>query len=164
MVLRERFEGSENAISQHRLEELVDDGEILQAQVIYNQQKELTKVIGRFCETNNGVRVERPFQTQVRLTPTLEQKLFSLPNVEPREVNNVVSGVIASLLPIVLIAVLIWFFFVRRIKRVARNSPTMLDLQAKASEQQERYDKILEKWEKQAERMEAVLQKMEKGS
>src|SRR5207247_1260616 len=102
-----------------------------------------------------NARKRMSFRTKVRLTRELEEKLFKLPQFEARQPNTMVMSIIWSLLPIVVIAVLIWFFFIRQIKRIARNSPSAPDLQARASEQLERFEKILDKWENQARRMDA---------
>ena len=72
-------------------------------------------------------------------------------------------SVIWSILPIIIIAILIWFFFIRQIKKMAKAAASTSDLQARACEQQDRFDEILDKWEEQAKRMDAVLNKMEKG-
>ena len=56
----------------------------------------------------------------------------------------------------------IWFFFIRQIKKTIRSTPSASELNATTAEQQDRFDKILDKWEEQARRMEAVLDKMER--
>jgi hypothetical protein len=60
-----------------------------------------------------------------------------------------------------MLLVKIWFFFIRQIRRVARNSPNTADLQAKSMEQQIRFDKILDKWEEQSRRVDVVLDRLD---
>jgi hypothetical protein len=110
------------------------------------------------------VKTEVPFRTWVRLSDQLEQRLLSMPQFEPHQPNTMLLSMFWSVLPILVIATLIWFFFIRQIKRVARNSPSSPDLQARAAEKLERFDQILDKWERQADRMEALLEKIERGS
>src|SRR5438105_7460440 len=105
-----------------------------------------------------------PFRTRVRMTGSLEDKLFKMPQFEARQPNTVLMSVIWSLLPIVVIAVLIWFFFIRQIKRVVRNSPSTADIQARAGEQLDRFKELLDRWEDQARRMDAILEKMERNN
>jgi len=98
-----------------------------------------------------------PFRTKVRMTGNLEEKLFNLPQLEARQANTMLLW---NVLPI-FIAAMIWFFFIRRIKRSARTSPGTPDLQEKASQQLDRFEKILDRWEDQAGRMDVVLDKLE---
>jgi len=162
MLLRDKRESQPGEqISQHRFEELVDAGQIVHATVSYDNQSPLNEIDGVYKAEGN-VQKEVRFRTKVRLTGRLEEKLFNRPQFEARQPNTVVMSIIWSVLPIIVIAVLIWFFFIRQIKRIARNSPSTPDLQARAGEQLNRFEKILDKWEDQARRMDAVLEKMER--
>ena len=163
MLARDRWEVQSERISQHRFEELVDAGQIVRAKVNYNAQNSaLNEVIGTYSRTENGVKIEVPFRARVRLTQGLEEKLLSLPQFELRESSPVFVNLVATLLPILILAVFIWFFFIRQIKKTIRSSPRASELNATTAEQQDRFDKILDKWEEQARRMEAVLDKMER--
>jgi len=102
-----------------------------------------------------------PFRTKVRMTGNLEEKLFNLPQLEARQANTMLMSMLWSVLPIFIVAAMIWFFFIRRIKRSARTSPGTPDLQEKASQQLDRFEKILDRWEDQAGRMDVVLDKLE---
>ena len=162
MLFREPWVSEGERISQHRFEELVDAGQIVHATVSYDNQSQLNEVVGTYSKIDHDSKQEVPFRTKVRLTGSLEEKLFRLPQFEPLQPNTMVMSVLWSVLPIIIIATLIWFFFIRQIRRVARNSPSTPDLQAKASEQLSRFDKVLDKWEDQAKRMDAILDKMER--
>jgi len=171
MLARERMDRPGEVLSQHVFQDLVDSNLIARATINYNPQNlALTEIEGAYYKTDSaGNRIKKngddevvAFRAKVRVSPTLERQLLSMQQIEVREPNTMLLSVVWSVLPIIVIAALIWFFFIRQIKRVARNSPSTADLQAKSSQQQERYDRILDKWERQAERMEAVLQKMER--
>jgi ATP-dependent Zn protease len=165
MLFRDRWESSEELISQHRFEELVDSGEIVHAAVNYDPQNPaLNDVIGKYSRTENGAQSEVPFRARIRLTGNLEEKLLSLPQVEPRQPNTMLLSVVSSVLPIVVIAALIWFFFIRQIRRVAKSSPSTPDLHARANQQQDRLDRILDKWEEQGRRMDSVVDQMERNN
>ncbi len=161
MLLRDNWDSPGEQISQHRFEELLDANQIAHAIVWYDNQSPLNEIAGAYKSEGN-VSPEVPFRTKVRLTHRLEEKLFNMPQFEARQPNTMVMSVIWSVLPIVVIALLIWFFFIRQIKRIAKNSPSTPDLQARAGEQLNRFEKILDKWEDQAKRMDAVLEKMER--
>jgi ATP-dependent Zn protease len=156
MFLRNNLESPAETITQLRFEELVNSGQIAHATLLYDPQSVLTEVVGRYYQSGNGAKTEVPFRARLRLTSRLEEKLLSLPQFEASQPNSVLMGVIYSILPIIIIAALIWVFFIRQIKK----GP----LQTKAAEQQNRYDSILSKWEDQARRMDVVLEKMERDS
>ncbi|MGA2865666.1 MAG: ATP-dependent metallopeptidase FtsH/Yme1/Tma family protein [Verrucomicrobiota bacterium] len=165
LLFKEGLETQADRITQHQLEELVDAGQVVHATVAYDgQNPALNKVAGTYAKVENGAKREVPFRTTVRLTPSLEQKLLSLPQVEPYQPNTFLLSVVWSVLPIVVIAALIWFFFIRQIRLAAKSAPGSAEVQARTLEQQSRFDKILDKWEEQARRMDAVLDKMERDA
>ncbi len=163
MLFREHLASQVDTITQYKFNELLDAGQILRATINYDPQNAwLNEIVGKYSQMENGMKKEIPFRTRVRLTAGMEQRLLSLPQFEPRQPNTMLLSVFWSILPVIVIALLIWFFFIRQIKRISRNSPTTADLQARASSQQDRLDKILDKWEAQAQRMDAVLDKLER--
>jgi ATP-dependent Zn protease len=165
MLFRERMESQGQEINQYKFEQLVNAKRIVSATVNYNAQNPaLIEVSGRYSDGAAGQETKVPFRAKIRLTNTLEDKLLSLPEIEVREPDTLLFNVVRSMLPIIIIGVMIWFFFIRQIRRVARNSPGTPDLQARTSEQQDRFDKIMEKWEEQTRRMDAVLDRMEKNN
>ena len=161
MLIRDQWESQGEQMNPRRFEELLDAGQIVRATVWYDNQSPLNKIEGTYKVESNSQK-EVPFLTKVRLTARLEEKLFRMPQFEARQPNTLLMSMIWSVLPIIVIAALIWFFFIRQIKRIARNSPSTPDLQARAGEQLDRFEQILDKWEDQARRMDAVLEKMER--
>lgn len=158
-----RAQPSGDQISQYQFEQLVDAGQIVQATINYDPQNPaLNEVIGRYTKIDGASKSEVPFRARVRLTDALERKLLSMPQFQPRQPNTVLLNLVYSLLPFVIIAALIWFFFIRQIKKAARTSPSAAEVNTRALEQQKRFDGILDKWEEQARRMDAVLERMEK--
>src|SRR5437879_2212981 len=146
MLVRERIESQGEVITQYKFEQLVNAERIVRATVNYNPQNAaLIEVSGRYSEVIAGQETNIPFHAKIRLTTTLEDKLLSLPEIEVPEPNTLLYNVVWSVLPIFIIGIIIWFFFIRQIRRVARNSPSTPDLRARTSEQQERFDKILGK-------------------
>src|SRR5208283_119754 len=70
----------------------------------------------------NDPKTEAAFRAKVRLYPELEKKLLTLPQFEPREPNTMLFSFLLSILPIVVIAALIWFFFIRQIKMAGKGA------------------------------------------
>ena len=160
ILFKQRMESPGEILSQYQFEQIVDAGQLVRATILYDQQNPmLNEIEGRYYKGAGDKKVEVPFRATVRLNGQLEEKLLSLPQTEVRQPNHMLGGLIASVVPFVLIALCIWFFFIRRIRRIARNAP---DMQAKSEEQQARFDRLLDKWEVQARRIDGVLERIDK--
>src|SRR5262249_27269766 len=95
------------------------------------QNLALTEVTGKYYPTDGtGARIKNrtgqeetvTFQAKVRLYKKLEQKVLTMPQVEVREPNTMLFSVMWSVLPIVVIAAFIWFFFIRQIKMAGKGA------------------------------------------
>jgi len=165
MFLRDRWENQGEVISQYQFEQLLDDGQITRAVLNYSPPNvALTEITGTYWKGQNDQRTAVAFRAKVRLTSRLEQRLTRLPYVEVREPNTMLFSVFWSILPIVVIAAFIWFFFIRQIKRISRGTkgvPSLEERTTKEVEQQQRFDKLLDRWEQQADRMDKILQRGE---
>jgi cell division protease FtsH len=131
MLMRDRWEAQGDVISQFRFQQLVDSNLIAQATVNYSPQgSALNEVIGKYIKTDaagnhlkkNDQEELVSFRAKVRLTQKMEEKLYSLPQFEPREPNTMLLSVLWSVLPIVVIAAFIWFFFIRQIKMAGKGA------------------------------------------
>jgi cell division protease FtsH len=123
MLLKERMEAPGEVISQYRFQQLVDSNQIVQATVNYNPQNPLNEVMGKYLKVENGRSIETPFRAKVRLTEKMEEKLYEkYPQIEAKEPNTMLMNVAVSVLPFVIIAALIWFFFIRQIKMAGKGA------------------------------------------
>jgi len=131
MSLRNRTQQEAVQISQARFLQLVESNLIAKARIIYSAQSPfLTEIVGTYYATDasgrriqeNGQDKEVPFRARARLTEAMEDRLLRLPNFEPQEQNVVLMNVLLSILPILLIAALIWFFFIRQIKMAGKGA------------------------------------------
>ena len=131
MFLRDGMESPAEELQQGAFQQLVESNQIAEATINYNPQNlALTQVTGNYYKTEDGKRVKDsqgkdvlvPFQAKVRIPDSLEAKLLALPGVEVREPNTMLLSVLWSVLPIVLIAALIWFFFIRQIKMAGKGA------------------------------------------
>ncbi len=126
MLFRDRDSQSES-LSQFRFQQLVESNQIAVATINYSPQNPfLTEISGKYYK--DGSRENRSaenlvaFRAKARLTPKLEERLLQLPQFEVREPNTVLLNAIWSLLPILLIATLVWFFFIRQIKMAGKGA------------------------------------------
>jgi ATP-dependent Zn protease len=165
MLLRDRMDSGREFLSEHEFLGKVDSNLIAHAVIHFNSQNEaLNEITGEYYRTAKGATdgSVMPFRARVRLTAGMEERLFSLPQFEPQEPNPVLMNALWSVLPIIGIAAVIWFFFVRQIRKASMAQPGISKIRARRDEQQDRMDKVLDKWEEQGRRMDAILDKMER--
>jgi cell division protease FtsH len=123
MFFRDRMEAPGDVLEQAKFMQLVDSNQIVHAFINYNPQGSyLREIIGKYRKIENDRTVEVPFRAKVVLYPELEKKLVNMPQFEPREPNTMLFSFLLSVLPIVLIAALIWFFFIRQIKMAGKGA------------------------------------------
>jgi cell division protease FtsH len=126
MLFKEKMEAPGDLISQYTFQQLVDSNQIAHATINYSppQSAALTEVVGKFYRMDGNTKVEVPFRAKVRLTPTMEDELYkNHPNqFEPHEPNTMLMSLAVSVLPFIIIAALIWFFFIRQIKMAGKGA------------------------------------------
>ena len=92
----------------------------------FNPQSQLSAdILGTYFKTDdkgNKLNDRVPFRTKTLLTPSLQEQLIHLPQFEVREPNQLLLNVVWSVLPIVVIAAFIWFFFIRQIKMAGKGA------------------------------------------
>jgi cell division protease FtsH len=131
MLLRARMDSQGQLLTQYEFFQKVESNLIAQATISYSPQSPLlTEIVGKFYKTDSeGNRVKKAdqdqlvlFRTKARLTEQMENKLFALPQFEPREQNTMLLTALWGILPFLLIATLIWFFFIRQIKMAGKGA------------------------------------------
>jgi cell division protease FtsH len=122
MLFKEKMEAPGLPLTQYQFQQLVESNLIVKATVNYSPQNpSLNEIVGTY-RTEADRRTEIPFRAKVRLTPKLEDRLYTLPQFEPHEPNTVLMSLAVSVLPFVIIAALIWFFFIRQIKMAGKGA------------------------------------------
>jgi len=132
MLMRDKWESQGKPIGQAEFQQLVDSNQIASATINYSPQNlSLTEVAGKYYKTDNtGARIKDrtgqeelvSFRAKVRLYKKLEAKVLTMPQVDVREPNTMLFSVMWSILPIVVIAAFIWFFFIRQIKMAGKGA------------------------------------------
>src|SRR5215212_6546107 len=132
MLLRDRMESPGEPLTQYQFFEKVNSNLIVKATINYSPQSPLlTEIGGKYVKTDKagavlkdatGRPIEAPFRTKARLTEVMENQLLRLSNFEVREPNTMLLSVVWSVLPIIIIATLIWFFFIRQIKMAGKGA------------------------------------------
>ena len=122
MLFKERMDAPGELVSQPRFWQLFDSNQIASAVVNYSPQNpSLNEIVGKYYRDGDH-KTEVPFRAKVRLTPNMEEKLYSRPQFEPHEPNTMLMSVAVSVLPFLIIAALIWFFFIRQIKMAGKGA------------------------------------------
>src|SRR5215831_7685880 len=122
MLFKEKLDSPADLLSQYTFQQLVESNLISEATISYNPQSPLNEVVGKYYRVENGNKATVPFRAKVKLTEKMEEKLYSLPQFSPREPNTMLMSVAVSVLPFVIIAALIWFFFIRQIKMAGKGA------------------------------------------
>src|SRR6266550_80095 len=123
MLVKERWEPQAESLSQFKFQQLVDSNQIVKATIIYSPQSpDLREVVGQYKKMDGTREVPTLFRAKVRLYPALERKLLRMNQFEPREPNTMLWSVAVGVLPFVVIALLIYFFFIRQIKMAGKGA------------------------------------------
>ncbi len=122
MLFKEKLDSPPDTLSQYAFWQLVDSNLLAEATVNYSPQSpSLNEIIGKYYKDDRHT-TTAPFRAKVKLTEKMEDKLYSLPQVSPREPNTMLMSVAVSVLPFIIIAALIWFFFIRQIKMAGKGA------------------------------------------
>src|SRR5690606_262141 len=92
------------------------------ARINYNPQSPLQEISGEYYKSEVEKSAPVPFRAKVRLTDDMENKLYATGKFQAHEQNQILVGLIWSVLPIIAIAAFIWFFFIRQIKMAGKGA------------------------------------------
>jgi cell division protease FtsH len=121
ITFRERADTRIHTFKHVEFVQAVEEDRISEAVINYSPQSEdLRTIEGKFRPKEGGAEV--PFKIKTRLLPDLEKKMLDTGKFEPKMPNTFLMTLAMSLLPFILIAVLIYFFFVRQIKMASKGA------------------------------------------
>jgi cell division protease FtsH len=112
-------------IKREQLIELVKAGEVTEGTIHYSPQSAvlLSEITGKFYRTGSeGTEVPVTFRVKTRLNEELESLLLNSGKFEEVEPNTLLLNLFVTLLPILLVAFLIYFFFIRQIKMAGKGA------------------------------------------
>jgi ATP-dependent Zn protease len=125
MVLRQNRANPGQHLRQYEFVEKVEGDLIARATITLDPQSpNVREIRGRYFKTDadgqktieNGKLVEVPFYTEAFITDQNLQTLLNRPEYYLKRSNTLLINLIWSLGPILLVALLIWFVFIRQIK------------------------------------------------
>jgi cell division protease FtsH len=119
-------------LTQTQFQQKLEDNLFVKGTVVYDPQSAyLHNVQGYFYATDektgekileNSKPKEVQFRAQVRLSDKIEETLLAQKRFETKQPNTFLLGLGYSLLPILLIGLLIYFFFIRQIKMAGKGA------------------------------------------
>ena len=124
MFLKERMDVPQETMPQAVFMQKVMSNEIANATITLDPQSPyLREITGQYLKKSKAGKEEKiAFSTLVFLTDEKLQELSSNPNFKSIRPNAMLLGLIYSVLPILIIGVLIWFFFIRQIKMAGKGA------------------------------------------
>jgi cell division protease FtsH len=129
MVAKDKMDWQGEILTQNQFLQKLASNQIAQATINYSPQSPfLQDIIGKYYRTDKDGTVVRDkahevaFRAKARLTEKMENELLPRENIEVKEPNTMLLSVVWSVLPILVIAALIWFFFIRQIKMAGKGA------------------------------------------
>ena len=128
VTFKSKMETQPAALLPHDFEEKVASNLVASVSLNYNPQSPgVATIEGSYYKTDDKGNVLKneppvPFRTKTLLTEEIGNKLKALPTFELHEPNQVLLSVIWSVVPILLIAAVIWFIFIRQIKMAGKGA------------------------------------------
>jgi len=138
VVMRDRFEYQGELLTQYEFQKKVDSDLIQQATINYSAPAQtLTEISGFYYRTDkDGNKLDKagspvkeashadlvPFRARIRLTEKIENNLLEKHQFDLHQPNEMLLSIVWSVLPIVVIAAFIWFFFIRQIKMAGKGA------------------------------------------
>lgn len=123
-VLRKNTEEKYTNLARHQLVEMIDAKRIVTGTIHYNPQSSiLQEITGKYLTNDaTGAEVKMAFRTKTRLNEDLEKRLLDSPVFSTAEPNTFLMSLFFTVLPILIVAFLVYFFFIRQIKMAGKGA------------------------------------------
>ncbi|MCF7668936.1 MAG: ATP-dependent zinc metalloprotease FtsH [Verrucomicrobia bacterium] len=123
MMMKEGSMRNQQEISHPKFVELVESNLIAQAEITYNPQSSLREISGEYiAETESGQATRIPFKIKTSVSEELETKLLQSGKFKPVEPNTFLMNILYAVLPILLLAGIIYFFLIRQVKMAGKGA------------------------------------------
>jgi len=133
MMVKDKVGTPENTISQHLFYEKMQSNQIVTATINFTPQGlPAAEIVGKYYEVDNGGEIKVADGKQVEKTFIVKDALLtekmindwvnSSDKVHTHQPNTAMVSVLLQLLPILVIAALVWFFFIRQIKMAGKGA------------------------------------------
>jgi cell division protease FtsH len=114
---------SKEVLSEPRFMELLQSGAIEKGIIWIDPQWGASREIsGTYVVSENGASTHKKFSVLVDLDDALNKELRDSKKFERKKPNTLMQNMLVSIVPILLIALLIWFVFIRQIKMAGKGA------------------------------------------
>ena len=121
--LRDQGDAKVHHLNHQEFQQKLEDGQIERGVITYNpQDNRLAEITGRYRESYQGATNLVPFKIKTRLFEDTEKSMVRSGNFETVYQNTLFLGLLYTLLPFILLALLIWFFLVRQIRMAGKGA------------------------------------------
>ena len=119
--LRGRVDTKFETLTYPEFVSLVEKEQVEEGVISYNPQSEaLREITGKYRKPESSEVIA--FKIKTRLLPEIEEKLLTSGKFQTVEPNTLLQGILFSLLPFVLLALLVWFFLIRQIRMAGKGA------------------------------------------
>jgi cell division protease FtsH len=134
MLMKERTTAKSDDLEQFEFTRKVQSNLVAKAIINYDAQSPLHLIVGTYYKTGAdgkkaldaaGKAIEVPFKAEVDLTDNMKELIFSPDHADKfkvRKPNVLMLNLLYSILPFLLVALLIWFVFIRQIKMAGKGA------------------------------------------
>ena len=126
MMFQGRKDPKENQISRSFLVGLVTNNLVKEGTIYYNPQSSvLQEITGKYYRSRDGVKLTNEDTVSFTITTLLNEELRDKlldAGFEPKEPNTFLVNLLVTILPILFVAFLIYFFFIRQIKMAGKGA------------------------------------------
>ena len=121
LLFKERPDTGKELLTEYQFMDLLESGKIVKGVVWADVQSlPLQEITGTYLK--EGEKQGKDFRVWAQLDDDLNKKLRDTRKFDRRKPNTLLQGMLVSVLPILLIALLIWFVFIRQIKMAGKGA------------------------------------------
>jgi len=131
IMFKNTWQSPGGTIQQKQFVEMVNSNLIAKVTIKFNPQTIYREAVGTYYKLDkdgnkemvSGAPLEIPFVSKLYLTPRqISTMMNEHANITGEEQNQLLLSVVWSILPLLVIAALIWFFFIRQIKMAGKGA------------------------------------------
>jgi cell division protease FtsH len=122
VFFKDRTESRSRILTHTEFVELFENKQIEEGTIHYNPQSPLREITGRLTPVEGSGSSPLPFRLETRVNDALEERLLLSGRFKVAEPSTMLTNLMFTLLPFLLLAGLIYFFLIRQIKMAGKGA------------------------------------------